>query len=507
MGFILVAFTALIASLLQAPAATASAQRTITWEPCPEDATVDCGKLTLPIDWSNPQGPTFEFAVARRKATNPAARIGSLVYQPGGPGGSGVQDVLANYLPFTPELASRFDIVGIDPRGVGRSQPVLCSMDLLLQAPQTVLKNQADFDAVVAFNTKRREDCRTRTGPMFDHVDTLNVAHDLEALREALGDDKLTYYGISYGTLIGQIYAERYPGRVRALGLDANMDHSIGTRAFLDQESWALEDSFTEFVAWCGRTPSCALHGRDVKAVWADLYGRAERGELHAPGDPTLPITPLVLSYEVMIAGYVPSWAQLASVLAMLADGTGNAPMKAKPFTTTSEAVPYPLEIFCQDWQLPIRNYREYARHVKRSKAIAPNTRFSPLAFETVTSCLGHPSPIDNPQRRLRVDGTPTLLLGSSLHDPATPYPWSVSTARQIGREARLLTYEGWGHGAYPRSACAAEVFDRYLTDLVVPPRGSRCPAVPPAEVSTRSAVPAPLNGPLPGLPGWTLGS
>ncbi|MEV4116734.1 alpha/beta fold hydrolase, partial [Nonomuraea sp. NPDC049695] len=197
------------------PAAAASTA-SISWQPCTEDATVDCGTLTVPLDWGNPDGEKIQLALARRKATNPSARIGSLVVNPGGPGGSGKQIVLKDRLPFSSEITSRFDIVGFDPRGVAGSHPIQCSQDLASQAPDPFLKSQADFERLLAFNQRYKQDCRARTGPLFDHVDTLSVARDLDTMRQALGDDKLSFYAISYGTLIGQIYAERFPGRVRA---------------------------------------------------------------------------------------------------------------------------------------------------------------------------------------------------------------------------------------------------------------------------------------------------
>ncbi|MEO3871160.1 alpha/beta hydrolase [Nonomuraea sp. B12E4] len=164
-----------------------------------------------------------------------------------------------------------------------------------------------------------------------------------------------------------------------------------------------------------------------------------------------------------------------------------------------------PTQVFCQDYLLPIRDYRDYAQHLRRAAAIAPDMLISPLAHSITAACLGTPAPIANPQHHLRVAGTPTLLLGNALHDPATPYSWAVGTARQIGREARLLTYEGGGHGIYGRGECPTAAFDAYLTSLAVPAKDTKCPAIPPAELSTlRTPQAQPLPGPIPGLPGWT---
>lgn len=494
---------ALAAPLAPLAPAVAESAEAISWAPCEQDPTAECGTLTVPVDYGKPRGETFELALARRKATDPAARTGSLVINPGGPGGSGVQAVVGNWLGFSPEITSRFDVVGFDPRGVGLSHPILCSLDLALQAPDPLaVKSQADFEALLAHNERYRQDCRQRTGPLFDQVHTGNVVRDLDALRAALGDDKLTYYGVSYGTLIGQQYAERYPGRVRALTLDSNMDHSLGTAAFLDTESWTSQDSFNEFVAWCDRTASCALHGKDVRALWRDLLARADRGELDFPGVPGAKLTKMGLIQQAFGAFYGPAYKELAEFLVALDSGAQTArAFLTPPAAKADEVINDAGQIFCQDWALPIRDYREYERHLRRSAAIAPDMLTSAAALPATTSCLGTTA-VPNPQHPLRVSGTPTLLVGNALHDPATGYPWAVNAARQIGREARLLTYEGWGHGIYGRGECPTGAIDGYLTSLKVPGKGTRCEAVPPAEVSPLRARPFP--GPVPGMPGWT---
>ncbi|NRQ37629.1 alpha/beta fold hydrolase [Nonomuraea sp. NN258] len=484
------------------PAGAAAAASGLAWSPCQEDPAAECATLTLPVDWDVQGGGTFEMAVARRPATDPAARIGALVINPGGPGNSGVDAVLRNDLGLSPSLLARFDLVGFDPRGVGRSHPVLCSAELAARAPDPIMRTQADFDRRLAYNARYRQDCRARTGPLYDHVDSLSVARDLDALRAALGERRLTYYGISYGTLIGQLYAERFPGRVRALALDSNMDHSLGTTAMLGTDTWTTQDSFAEFAAWCAAAGECALHGRDVRALLKDLLARAERGELALPGTPEVRLTPILLLYQVFATFYGPEWAYLAEFLAALDSGTGDVPARLVPPRAGQEEVfNDATQVICQDYLLPIRDQRAFDRHLRRLAVIAPDMRMSPLSVALTVSCLGQPEPVPDPQHRLRVSGTPPLLLVNGLHDPSTGYPWALGTARQIGREARLLTYEGWGHGVYGRGPCATEAVDRYLTDLVLPARGARCPAVPPVQsLSAKSA----RTGPVPGLAGWT---
>ncbi|MDO3701452.1 alpha/beta hydrolase [Micromonospora sp. C28SCA-DRY-2] len=464
-----------------APAATPPPDRApaIAWQPCEADATAECGTLSLPVDWDRPDGDRFDLHLARRTATDPTARLGSLVFGPGGPGDSGVHRIIANDR-FSDDLRRRFDIVSFDPRGIGRSNPVLCSARLLARQPQ-VIADQAQFAATLAGNEALRADCRERTGPLFDHVDTGSAVRDLDAIRAALGERRLTFHGSSYGTLLGAQYAEQFPHRVRAMVLESAVDHSLGTRAFLDTQAAAAQDSFDEFVSWCARSTSCPLHREDVRAVWAGLFVRAERGELADPDRPGVGLSPYGLSRFAQRKLYGPDWAGLARQIVAL--------RAAPPVGTTAASAggqhedasqPHPFAVFCADWHLPVRDHSEYAAHLRRMARIAPDLRY-PQALPAVATCLGTPAPVANPQHRLRVRTDVPLLLASTRHDPASGYDWARNVSRQLGRSGVLLTYQGWGHGNYSRSACVQSAVDRYLISIEVPARGTRCPAVAPA--------------------------
>jgi pimeloyl-ACP methyl ester carboxylesterase len=470
-----------LATLLPVPAADAAPRTAgaaaggIVWAPCEEEPAAECGTLTVPIDWSKPDGPTIDLAVARRKATDPAARVGSLVINPGGPGGSGVEAVYDAPNFFTEELQRRFDIVGFDPRGVGRSHPVVCSASVFNQMPHAVIKSQAEFDAWNVYSRKLRQDCRARTGPLYDHVDSVNVARDLDALRAALGEEKLTYYGVSYGTLIGQMYAELFPQRIRALALDSNMDHSLDVKGFLDTEAVAAEDGFDEFVGWCDADTTCALHGRDIRALWKDLLAKARRGELYYPDGTNRPMTELQVVYQGVLGNEGPDWSLLAEVINWLAGGPTPSWVPPLPgrLPVTGELAELPTAILCQDYNLRVRNYRKYARLMRSSARLASDMRYHPYPIDDLPICLN--TRTTNPQHPLRYTGSAPLLLGSSLHDPATPYSWSVNAARQLGPKAVLLTYEGWGHRIYGKDKCQTDIIDAYLISLTVPPPGTRC--------------------------------
>ncbi|MEV4716786.1 alpha/beta hydrolase [Micromonospora noduli] len=462
-----------------APASPAAARPqpapTIDWRPCAADTSAECGTLSLPVDWNRPQGERFDLSLARRVA-KPATREGALIFGPGGPGDSGVDRVVNGSSRFSADLRARFDIVSFDPRGTGGSHPVVCARDLLARQPQ-LIADQAQFDAVLANNALLRADCRARTGSLYDHVDTTSAARDLDAVRAALGERQLTFHGSSYGTLLGQRYAELYPDRVRAMVLEAAMDHSVDTRAFLDSQAVTAEGAFDEFLAWCARSADCVLHGRDVRASWAGLQARAERGSLTDPDRAGAALAPFELSRLAHKKLYDTwRWPGLAQWIVRL-EGTATTP-SVRPSADQAVA-PYPFAVFCQDWSLPVRDYSEYVGHLRRAVRLAPDLRYPPALFALVT-CLGTPTPVANPQHRLRVHTDVPLLLAATVHDPASGYGWARTVARQLGRHGALLTYQGWGHGSYTTSPCVQRAVDSYLIDQVVPARGASCPAVEP---------------------------
>lgn len=471
----------------------------IDWHPCPELAEVECGTLRLPIDWANPRGDGFDLAVARRKATDPAKRIGVLVINPGGPGGSGVNAALRADGRFSQDVLQRFDIIGFDPRGVARSQAVQCSIEVLVKQPSPYPTNQQGFDALAAYNRELAADCREHSGPIYDHADTGAVVKDVDALRKALGERKINYYGVSYGTLIGQQYAEEFGRNIRAMVIDSNMDHSLGTWRFHETEAETAEDSFREFVQWCDRTASCALHGQDVAKVWDDLLARADRGEITDPFDPDRKATADDIIGTAFGAFYGPQWQPLSEFLVELGAGT---PAKAA-FAEETVRNPFPA-VFCQDWAIRVKDHRQFSALVDRARQLAPHMRGSSLGHTAMAGCVGLPERVNNPQHRLDIEDAPKILMMNALHDPATGYEWAANAHRQSRDTTVLLTYEGWGHGVYGRSDCTTGAADDYLINLKTPRPGARCAAVEPAPepVASLDAKPVPV-GPTPAIPGW----
>lgn len=464
-----------LAALLAAPAG--AARETVDWKPCPTAAGVDCGTVTVPIDWAHPGDGTIQLALSRRKATDPAHRIGSILMDPGGPGGAGAGEVQDGWT-LSPAITARFDTVGFDPRGVGQSSPVRCGLTEVTAPNPQLPKNVAEFRQLTARNQALGTSCAKTTGPLASHVDTTSVAHDIDAIRAALGESKLTYYGTSYGTLMGQEYAEAYPDRVRALVLDGTMDHSVrSTWEFLSSQTRATQEMFGQFAHWCATTASCALHGQDVRSVMAQLYSRAEHGTLGTPDDP---LDPVALMGMITHAFYGPDWSGLATSMVNLRDG--------KPAESAFGDITVPTafsSIFCSDWRLPVSGYGELETFRRSLGAIAPDIRFSPLAWTSATGCLGWPGTVRDPQRAPGFLGNLPVLLLNSRYDPATPYSWAQHVSRQTG--APLLTYDGWGHGAYfKNSDCIVSTTDKFLIDGTLPPKGTHCAAVTPGTSKSR---------------------
>lgn len=463
---------------------TAAAAPGIDWQPCPDAPGVDCGTIEVPLDWAKPDGEKIHIGLARRPAKDPATRIGSILMDPGGPGGPGAEAVKQSDV-FTDAVNARFDQVGFDPRGIVNSSQLLCDADLAQQSDEAKHPtSQAEFDHLATVNRALHDSCRANSAGLADHVDNLATVRDMDAIRAALGEEKLTYVGYSYGSLMGQQYAEMFPDRIRAMVTDGNMDHSLRTAwDFMRSETAPVEDGFLEFADWCAATPSCALHGTDIKAVYADLKKRAKAGTLTDPDGQ--PLTFYDLASSVFGGVMRPAaWGDVASHLADLRDGT--ATRAATALAADIQNVSYP-SIWCSDWRYPVKNYAQYKLLRNKLDRAFPNVEWSPYVDHAMT-CVGSGTKTTNPQRRLDIDDAPPLAMIGNLHDPATVYEWNLTAAHQSG--ARLITYEGWGHTAYDPngpSECVNKAVDDYLINLKPPRSGLRCPATEVPGVSTES--------------------
>ncbi|MBB3096824.1 pimeloyl-ACP methyl ester carboxylesterase [Actinoplanes campanulatus] len=493
----LLALLALLGPAVPAVAAQAAPPApSITWTACdPAEEAPEgllCATIKVPVDWSKPGGPTIDLALAKRPATDPSRRIGSLLINPGGPGGSGVDFAYTSGDAFSPAVTDRFDIVGFDPRGQARSSVINCDGELIgAQAIRLYPDDKTEYADLRATNKALALSCRELSGPLVKYVDTASVARDMDAIRTALGEKKISYYGVSYGTMIGQQYAELFPGRIRALALDSNMDHAQTIAGYQKWETLAMEGSFLQFTAWCDRTEACALHEQGALAYFDELYARAEAGELIVDG---APLPPEDLVNWVFGYMYNPnSWFDLAETLIYIEEGGESARGEPAPNGY--------LPVMCSDFHFDVGAYPVMRAIESAQNRLAPHTRLNPLAWSDLASCQNWPWEVTNPPHRLRAsDKLPPILLANSRWDVATPYEWGTSLASQLP-SARFLTYDGVGHGTYWRSDCARAAIDMYLVELRTPKKGTHCPAVFPSSPVTTQAAPTVVD-PLPELTG-----
>jgi pimeloyl-ACP methyl ester carboxylesterase len=430
-------------------AAPAVAKPKIAWHGCgPESPpSVQCGELAVPLDWKHPGGPKIRLGFNRLRAQDRAHRVGSLIVNPGGPGGAGSEVVAAEAAGlglFQPRLHERFDLIGMDPRGVGLSTHIRCDPAVFNRPVSLFPATAAEFQQLSDYARDLGTSCLARTGPLLAHVDTLSVVRDMEALRRALHDGKLNFLGLSYGAEIGSEYAERYPRRIRAMALDGILDHSIHTQTLFADDTAAYEDTFNRFAGWCQATPDCALHGRDVAAFFDDLVARANAQPIPVPACATEPCRSPVTGNDIRLGLYnmllfkvpiralgEPGWAGAAQALA--AAQAGDAGAFVQPLATgPDDGVFAGLAINCVDYPPFIGGYDDFVSLTLLAGALAPHTRGAGEAWTGVLGCLRWPVPLANPPHRADVDGAPPILLVNATHDPSTPYRWAHDLLLQV---------------------------------------------------------------------------
>jgi pimeloyl-ACP methyl ester carboxylesterase len=483
-----IAAGALLAScLLFAGAAPGWAKGTIQWHGCgPEmPPSLQCGELSVPLDYGDPHGPQITLGFNRLPAGDMARRVGSLIVNPGGPGGAGSEVVAVEAAGrglWHPALHERFDLVGMDPRGVGRSTRVRCDPAAFNRPLSLFPRTAAEFDGLAAWAAALGQSCLRLTGPLLGHVDTLSVARDMEALRRALGDGKLNFLGLSYGAHLGSLYAERYPERIRTMALDGIANHSTSVNTLFADAAAAYEDALSRFAAWCARTSTCALHGRDVLALFDALVRRADQEPIPAPacadgscrpavsgGDIRMNAFHLLLVKDGVPAIGIPTWNDLASALAQAEQGDASA--FSAHLATDPAGDPFAtLAINCVDYPRHVTGYDDFVAMTLLGRAIAPHTQGASEAWLGILGCMRWPAPLANPPHEVAVRGAPPILLVASTHDPSTSYAWAHELRRQMPSSV-LLTRDGDGHtSSWLREGRTRDAIADYLITGRTPP-------------------------------------
>ncbi len=472
------------------PAPTAG---TVTWRPCQDlpqrlfaesipNVRFDCGTLRVPRDWDAPAaGATFNLALVRARRTDQRSRIGSLLVNPGGPGVGGVDYAVYFAASGPVDVLRRFDVIGFDPRGVGGSAPVECVTDAQKDAgnaadPDPV--SDAAYAAHVAFARRIGDDCAAKYGQSLRLFSTEQTARDMEAIRAAVGDPKLTYLGYSYGTLLGAVYAHRYPTRIRALVLDGAVDPTQDAVAASEGQARGFERAYGDFVAWCRATPIACPAGPDARATVNRLMAAARQAPVTGPDG--RPATAGWVLLALVTALYQrDDWPELAAALHALDGGDSSAIFRIAdrlysrdPTGHYSNLIDANLAIGCADEDR--QPTAEQIRALQGAWRAAYPTFGADLAV-SMLGCAVWPGKHD-PFEAGRAAGAPPILVVGTKGDPATPYEQTAALASLLGTGV-VLTWNGDGHTAYPDTPCITEAVDRYLIDLRVPPVGTVCPA------------------------------
>jgi pimeloyl-ACP methyl ester carboxylesterase len=446
----------------------------VNWAQCPGSDRTQCGTMTVPLDWANERGDRITLSVARRPADQPARRIGTLFYNPGGPGDGGVAYVLGadSFYSgvFSPELKARFDIVAMDPRGVGESTPVHCGVPVIAPGVTLFPQNETQFRALQRHSRAVGRSCLRDSGDLARHVDTVSVARDHEALRRALDVKRVSWLAISYGAQIAANYADLFPHRTRAVVIDAALEHSGGEIQMSTEGIAITEDAFNRFAAWCDTTTECALHGQDVGAVYDRLVREADAHPLAVPGavrpvsgeDIRMATVNGLALKEPSIYGPDESWAGFSRKLQAALSGDGSPfgiPVEADLSARGANA--------CLDYDLDVHTFEQLQQRMALAKQLAPHLQGGSELWQLI-NCIAWPIPVANPLHRVDVHGVPAMIVNAT-HDPETSYRWAFSLAAQF-QGSVVVTRVGDGHTSYYTSACARGLIDGFLGHPVAPP-------------------------------------
>ncbi|MEV0172622.1 alpha/beta hydrolase [Streptomyces sp. NPDC050803] len=448
----------------------------------------ECATLKAPLDYAEPDGGDVRLAVSRKKATGPGSRLGSLLVNPGGPGGSAVGYLQAYAgIGYPADVRARYDMVAVDPRGVARSEPVECldgpDMDTYTQTDITP-DDASEKTALVEAYQKFAEGCGADSPELLRHVSTVETARDMDILRAVLGDERLTYVGASYGTFLGATYAGLFPKRVGRLVLDGAMDPSLPARRLNLDQTAGFETAFRAFARDCVQQPDCPL-GEKADAVGPNL--KAFFDGLDSRPIPTGDADGRRLGESLATIGVIAAmydeaaWAQLREALTSAMeenDGAGLLILADSYYERDADGH-YANLMFANAAVNCLDLPAAFAGPDQVEDALPAFEKASPvfgegLAWASLNCAYWPVAPTGEPHRIEAKGAAPIVVVGTT-RDPATPYRWARALAAQLS-SARLLTYEGDGHTAYGRgSDCIDRTINAYLLRGTPPTDKKRC--------------------------------
>ncbi|WP_430645859.1 alpha/beta hydrolase [Agromyces sp. GXS1127] len=453
----------------------------LEWDRCDD---VWCATATAPLDWSDPGAGEIELALVRKPASG--EKLGSLLVNPGGPGGSGFE-FIAESLDYAtgPRLQDRFDVVGFDPRGVGRSSPVTCfdaaEMDDFLYGIVPAERGSDEWIAeVTEANREFGQACADETGELLGNVDTVSAARDLDLLRAILGDDRLNYLGYSYGTFLGATYAGLYPEKTGRLVLDGAVDPTASSQEVSVAQSVGFEDALKAYLGDC-LDGDCPFSGSvdDAADEVSRLLASVERSPLRGSDGRMLGADALVMAiiYPLYSAE---SWPYLSEMFESVMFGEADTALafadlyygREPDGTYLDNSTEAFRAINCLDDTYdddPVKMRTDAEALAAAAPIIGPYFGFGDIG------CAQWPVAGDAERGAITAEGAPPIMVIGTTGDPATPYQWAEALAEQL-ESGFLVSYEGEGHTAYRKSnACVDDTVEDFLIDGTVPAADPKC--------------------------------
>ncbi|MFB7499672.1 alpha/beta hydrolase [Streptomyces sp. NPDC056161] len=472
----------------------------VTWSACQGSGAgkdMQCGKVTVPLDYARPEAGTLDVALGRYRATGTSR--GSVLLNFGGPGGAGISSLATSGKAYL-GLTNGYDVVTFDPRGVGRSSPVSCGEGATSTSAVTGDgTDHADPKALMELLRKVAAECTRHSGPVLPHIGTLNASRDLDVIRQALGDEKLNYLGFSYGTRLGAVYAAQFPGKVGRMALDGvdTLTEPLAEQGLASAQG--QQTALDDFLQWCVRDRGCPfgqdrrtagdqvlklVRGLDAHPAPTGFGGRLSGHDLVSAIGQGLYSKELWPSLERAVVSLVNDGdtrgvAGLATGGLTPARGSGGGLVDEAdiPVDNLSAAL---MAINCADD--PDRpGAEQITKDIGRLRAAYEKASpvFGRYRLADLLMCYGRPGGTDFVRDRVKDVDTAQVLLVGTRGDPATPYRWTMETARRLGTSAVVLDNKGSGHTGYSSSKCVHRKIDDFLLYGSLPADGSSCPADP----------------------------
>ncbi|MGY3805325.1 alpha/beta fold hydrolase [Pigmentibacter ruber] len=424
----------------------------------------ECGTFPVPIDWNNPNGETINLALKKANSPNQSNKIGYLIFNPGGPGGSGVS-VLESVLKLNPKLIQNFDVIGFDPRGIHASAGIKCK-DSLDSDVFSFFDSEQNFGHMQTKIKNIRESCLEHSGELIDFVNTENVVKDLEAMRVALGNQKLNYLGISYGTSIGATYAYRYPHNTRVMVLDGVLDLSKPFLETVKAETIAVKTTFQQFSEICFNSANCGLNFEKISSILQNL-----KDEYDVRSDSNvIKITKAnLLSYLSYAVTNAENWELMANAFRKLEN-----PVQKEielPISRDFSGFIQTFAVHCLDYPVNNLTWNEYVKLKEASKKIFPELNGHIISLNIHAICSAwqgkrHDPLIENHSLNI----SQPILFVSSPYDAITPHSNAILKHQQI-KGSKLLEALVFKHGAslLPNATCVQDNVNKFLTTVSLP--------------------------------------